>query len=518
MKKIISLSLVIFGICSSVLLAEIVLRFTPTAFLLGPTETELQQILERGSFKEDAEAGYDLGIDNPPSTKRLWFDRQEYQVWTNELGCFDMPLSPADQEAKYGILLGDSFAYGSNDFRVSFGSVLQDSLATRIARCGVGGYGPEQTHKKFLKILKQLQKKPDFLIFLYFVGNDMFDDFISPAMVVEDQYLVPRIDYAKSDFSTGSFKAYTDDEKRAKTAEVLHQVRRMERFPSILGVLLQSRLYRKPANPYQTVPTHTASSHSPSLLKFDGQTFPWLQKAWDHHKNILRRFFTDIRNAGIPFAVVAVPTNEQVYPFLMTEAEKHMNDLELPDRILTDFFTAESIPHLFLRSSFEAIADVSPRSKLDPRQDLYKTFDGHFSELGDEFAALLSARFLSRQNLVQVSPQKEKETAERITLIEKRKISKTFLSLILLASGPPLSSQPGSCQILESGSCGVWMKVEGLSPAVGVFHKGIKLPSVINLHEKIITTEIPKSELTGAEIVIELRDEQEKQRMLQVKF
>ena len=102
---VISGLLLVASVSCMLFVAEAALRLTPFSRLLA------YDGMPEGYYVLDRELGYDIARNFATSTHR--FSDGEYDVWSNELGCFDMPFSAS---RPFVLLLGDSFAWGFAPF------------------------------------------------------------------------------------------------------------------------------------------------------------------------------------------------------------------------------------------------------------------------------------------------------------------------------------------------------------------------------------------------------------------
>ena len=112
----------------TVLLCEGILRLTPYKDLLPLAG------IPNGYYVSDRDSGYDLAVSFPTSTQR--FRGGSNPIWSNNLGCFDMPYNG---EQPYIYLTGDSFAWGFSPLEDKWGKVVESNIGVRVLTCGVAG-------------------------------------------------------------------------------------------------------------------------------------------------------------------------------------------------------------------------------------------------------------------------------------------------------------------------------------------------------------------------------------------
>ena len=126
--------LILLSVIVVLALVEIGLRFTPYRYLL----TRDRHL--RYYYQADLARGFDI-VPNVRG-KRLSVDnRVEFEIWSNELGCFDEPYHG---EKQFILLMGDSFTHSFAPFPDKWGTRIEKLLHYRVLKCGVTGYGTKQ--------------------------------------------------------------------------------------------------------------------------------------------------------------------------------------------------------------------------------------------------------------------------------------------------------------------------------------------------------------------------------------
>ena len=142
----------------------------------------------RGYFVADEVKGFDIAkAHQPMAVNSIPPEAGEYNIWSNDLGCFDDPERPASPYAVY--LAGDSQTWGYSPFAAKFGSLLQERLGQPVAKCGVTHTGQRHQFEKFLEVSAQLGYFPPVVV-VNVVPNDLTNDYLFPEATEIDGYLV----------------------------------------------------------------------------------------------------------------------------------------------------------------------------------------------------------------------------------------------------------------------------------------------------------------------------------------
>ena len=119
-----NLGLILASLLAAALLLEAVLHFTPYRRLL------LRERDLRYYYQFDPTRGYDIRPNVPkmPTSVDMSVD---YDIWSNELGCFDEPYRG---EPDFILLVGDSFTLCTPPSRTNGAPACKDSLTTGSSR------------------------------------------------------------------------------------------------------------------------------------------------------------------------------------------------------------------------------------------------------------------------------------------------------------------------------------------------------------------------------------------------
>jgi hypothetical protein len=130
----------------------------------------------------------DRGFDIAPNFKRdkHWVGGKTYEVWSNEIGCFDSGGIP---NSDYIYLAGDSFSWGFAPYDSKFGTLIEKNLGIPVAKCGVPHTGQAHQLSKARENIAKINKSPKLIVVQYF-PNDVCNDFAFPHSTIIDGWLV----------------------------------------------------------------------------------------------------------------------------------------------------------------------------------------------------------------------------------------------------------------------------------------------------------------------------------------
>ena len=319
-------------------------------------------------YQADLAKGFDIAPN--VKGKRLSVDnRVEFEIWSNELGCFDEPYRG---ESDYLLLVGDSFTHSFAPFPDKWGTQIEKLLHYRVLKCGVTGYGTNQELLKAEEIIAKVHHQPRLIIVGYF-WNDLSDDYSFPILTVIDGFLVDSARY--KDPKTNQLskekleKQYTFWERWFSGTYPLSFGEKIRYYLDqhlIVMNLINDALVRFfPGK-------KNAFADSNKFLAFQDESPGPGRSGSGTWQNLAA--FKDLAAAnGARLLVVLIPTNTQVYPFL---AAHQGLDLERPNRILGGFLKAQGIDYLDLLPLMRTYADqtAAPVPEPGPRPVLAAQF------------------------------------------------------------------------------------------------------------------------------------------------
>lgn len=394
MKKIrhwaINFLLVIASILGTVAAVEIVLRFTHYRYYF--IKSPLNWLCP------DDSAGYDICENVAPI--RIEGAEYFYSIWSNELGCFDLPYRG---EKNYILLVGDSFTFGHVPFKTKLGTLLEKYLGYRVLKCGVGGYGTLQAYYKIKKIIKKTNMAPQMIIVGYWMGDDLSNDFenFQEGITLDDD--------ASSKNEEWKYSIYQ------KSQSLQRNIRTWARdHLALYHIFNKSVVVRRLAQRVGFIDILVDNSEFASVLEY-----PWLTQAWELHlKNVMHiKELADTYNARLLF--VLIPTNTQVYDFLRPSGKF---DFNRPNRILGEFFEKNGIEYLDLTPLLRRFANQKQRLRWDNQDDLFWEHDIHLNVKGNKLAALFIAQHILDKKLLEIKedPQKKEMIVNKLNILAVR--------------------------------------------------------------------------------------------------
>ncbi|MGA9753603.1 MAG: SGNH/GDSL hydrolase family protein [Desulfobaccales bacterium] len=396
MKKwAVNAGLIILSIMVVITGLEMALRFTSCRYLL----TRNRHL--RYYYHADPVKGFDISPSIKP--RRVSVDyRVEFDIWSNELGCFDEPYHG---EKSFILLVGDSFTHSFAPFSDKWGTQVEKLLGYRVLKCGVTGYGTYQELLKAKEIIAKVKNRPQLIIVGYF-WNDLSDDYSFPDLTVVDGFLVESGKY--KDPKTNELltekltKRYTLWEKLFGGAYPLN-VGEMIRYYLDQHFIVMNLVNDALAS---VSPGRQKYTRPDEFIAFEPESKN--RKIWQQHlQNVAA--FKDLAVANqANLLMVLIPTNTQVYPFL---GAHRGDDLEGPNRIMAQFLTAQGIDFIDLLPLMRTYASETPRRALNPEKDLYWRHNSHWSIRGNHLAGMLVSRYILEHRLVE-APEREARLRE----------------------------------------------------------------------------------------------------------
>lgn len=142
----------------------------------------------RGYNVADPIMGFDIQKNFPSISANL--ADQPFQIFSNEIGCFDHHTLAEIKAAKsYDYFAGDSFAWGYGHYAQNIPSMYEKLSGRFTVKCGIIHSGQRHQFEKFQRTEKLIGHPPKRVI-LTFYENDVANDYAYPHTTVIDGYEV----------------------------------------------------------------------------------------------------------------------------------------------------------------------------------------------------------------------------------------------------------------------------------------------------------------------------------------
>jgi len=294
----VGLLLTLLTIIITLIIAEIILRFTPYKNIGLSYKYPAQY------FIADDEMGYDIRQNRKGAIHNL--PDHPYEVFSNSYGCFDYERKVPNN---YGLIVGDSFTWGYSPLDDKWTSYLEKKSGIFMMKCGITGHGTLQEMKKAKRVIKAIGKNPKYVIVLY-TANDFNDDFFFPGRtVIGDGTLVSKNKGAN--FITGERFFYSQEE----------QEERKKKYMSFKYSLVTYRIFLSAStqikNKFEEFLSHknpTARSDMPDFITnyygiclasyFNYTDREWYNQALEQHLKNIKDFALYSRSIGAKFLFI----------------------------------------------------------------------------------------------------------------------------------------------------------------------------------------------------------------------
>jgi hypothetical protein len=371
-------------------------------------------------FIKDPITGFDISKDFLPAYHKI-YDGIAYKVWSNNIGCYDTPYEGEENSI---LLLGDSFTWGYAPFEHKWGSVLENEIEKRVLKCGVSGYGTKQEIFKLKKLFdaEGLRGKIDLIILGYLPSNDVLDDYLFPNSTVIDGLRIMKRDF---DYLTGEVSVIADDYLELKidmfrkslfdkpvSREMI--VAKLSEHSIIYNLIIRTFAYKYLASKIGIkTPETLRRSDDFSAVYYSSKKFDmdWLTDAWKNHLKSLHEIKMIANKNGIKLLVVIIPDKINVYDFVkdnIVMGKEEYFDFKKPFEIVKTALEEYEIQYLDLTKDFREYGSADEIKSLDSKNGLYWKYDAHWNVKGNKLAALLIARHLIENGLVNVNNSQAK--------------------------------------------------------------------------------------------------------------
>jgi len=243
-----------------------------------------------------------------------------------------------------------------------------------------------------------IKVKPKLLIIGYWYGDDMRND-----LDMAENGILPNEMLANTDISSSvDYKLTHSADSRLLSIKKWIQGHLMLYYVFNKNILVRSIFSR-----FGFVDTYANFVPFVSVNKF-----PQLQKGWQLHLNILKKIkhWTDQQN--IKLLIVLLPADFQVYDFL--KPKQDIYDFDQPVRMLSAFFKENEIRYFDILPYMRQYANKTPRLYINNQKDFYWREDGHFNDKGNRLVALLLARYILEEKMLDIeNAESKKQDIER---------------------------------------------------------------------------------------------------------
>ena len=282
---------------------------------------------------------------------------------------FTAALQVKDQDL-FTSLLREQFNQASSDKRVE------------VINAGVVGYGTANELSYFMH--EGYKYASDVVILMFFAGNDVLNNINPPHYKIEDGRLIPIDLVYRSDIGVPPWAQ--DGTIFRKTRNYLYTHSRL--YSVTIELLVYALIQQSPQ--LSTLLQSMGFVEATRPVMNAGNIYSFLQppqEAWTMTEALLIELHREIQSQGSQLIVVIIPDETEVdpvkwdklfaeYPTLFDRTG--LNDT--PTTRLEQLFTRHAIPHLQLRTTFQA-----HQSKTQGL--IYYPYDGHWTPLGHHLAA-----------------------------------------------------------------------------------------------------------------------------------
>ncbi|MBI1881699.1 MAG: SGNH/GDSL hydrolase family protein [Chloroflexi bacterium] len=357
------------------------------------------------------------------------YNEFEAEVRINARGLRDREIGYENLKGALRILsLADSFGEAlqvnlDQTYYKQLEGMLADSLGrpVEVINGGVGGWGTDQ--EAIFYVAEGFRYQPEMVLLAYFVRNDAVNNY-GPLEIARTGGSQQKEFFSLSpDGKLMPPPVQGEAKTEAKAESMVLSVEprlQSDNGPLLLsfadGLWRWSALYRLVTPYLRDIPPVVQKVGPSGILGGEGvvraghPTTPIdffiyqsppnqdFEAAWNLTEAIIKRLRDEVESRGAKLAVVIIGAPEQVYP---AEGERMLAanpglqglnlDLELPNRRLADFLTAEKIPYLDLLPIFR---EAAARPETPP---LHFRHDGHWTVAGHRLAAEAIYDFLRNE-------------------------------------------------------------------------------------------------------------------------
>ena len=382
----INTGLVLVSLLVSLIVIELMLGASSLKYVNYAGSLSQKYFYQYYMLKENR--GFDIRTN--ATRRQLYFSDGVFDIWGNNIGCFDYDVDLAEvREKGYILLVGDSFTWGFTEFRETAGVSLENRLEKRVLKCGVPSYGTRQELYKAKEIIDRIGTPPGKLILGYYVGNDVLNDYFFPELTVKDGYLTRTIE--KFDVETGEVRRrdQADNQNRQSNFErycVGYEPGDRFLFRLRCWLTRNSILYQ-----LFSIMTRSQKFYPPYELIWteEGARRPWMRLAWKRHLDGMREQIDRLGVDKEDVIVVIIPAKNSFVPKYWQNVRKDLSHVTIdpaaPYHTVSTYLSDNGIPHINLFPYFLRCGEL----------DLYWTFDGHWNSSGNRVMADILYEYLN---------------------------------------------------------------------------------------------------------------------------
>jgi hypothetical protein len=345
-------------------------------------------------FLSDPDCGYRF------RPGQFWDDDRAPEDIVNSFGFRDCEHRVEKPPNTFRVLgIGDSFVLGPLIIDQSFlrvaeralnDSILIPPMRAEFCLMGLSGYSPENE----LGVLRSpgLRLDPDLVLLCLFVGNDI------TALSLGAEVLAGELYFTRSSNRLHNLLRKSRLFVLGEKALVTHwRSRNLHTQTRILDRAEADASHTEPDNESYSPTLYYLLIQKKRLPVFEKNPSETVADQWEGVEEVLLEFHHTCADAGIPWILLIIPTEEQVDPLVRKAVLEALSldadayDFDLPQRRLNRFARSHGIETLDLLPWFRLVHEESGA--------LYIPNDTHWNRTGNRLAGELIARRIQEDHL-----------------------------------------------------------------------------------------------------------------------
>jgi hypothetical protein len=250
-----------------------------------------------GYYVTDTELGTTLHKNAP--TQLFRFRGASHDIYTNEIGCFDVPVKLKPNEP-YILAIGDSFTWGYAPLETKWTSHIERRTGIKVLKCGINGTGTRHQVARLKRLVSRLPHAPSLVIHLYDT-TDFNDDFTFPGYTLIANQRIENFESIR--LSDGKRKPLS----AARRAEIEARITKgrsgfFEKYSTLYhiartGLDVDSRVERRRLLIEGRKETQLTGKYDFNLQLLDDKTYPYVANAFEAHISRIREMqsFTETK-------------------------------------------------------------------------------------------------------------------------------------------------------------------------------------------------------------------------------